>query len=440
MIKLDMDRIDKVVNNLVHGIEHKIDDDWLPKLVGLKNRAKTAMANLEPLHFEQLKTMLTKAHDQAVAAMHSGAPPHPGELPWELVHGLCTLDLLGGAKPLPKIYADFPTVVRADGTLLGCRQWELLDPRWNEALIEWLEHLMWRAEFGTTPAVLEIPDDVVLGIVGDWGTGLFATDCAAGKIAKLIAALKPDYTIHLGDVYYAGTQKDETNNMKAWPQGTRGSFNLNSNHEMYNGAFGYFSEIARSFPLQNNTSYFALQNTNWLVIGLDSVYHSDRHNLYMNGKLDQGQIDWLAKLPKDGKKVLILSHHEAHSALGKDKTDLFQQVTAALGSEPDYWYWGHLHNGIVYNPIGKFHGRCAGHGAIPYGNSIEMENDPTISWVETDLANDDTYPERVLNGYAVITLNGKEVSEKMMGEDGSVRWEASSKWYEGCPEKLHQPA
>lgn len=427
------ERIEGVVHHVEVETDQGIQDIWQGKLSYLKSRARTAMAKLEAspnvVHFAQLNAMLVKAHNQAVQAMKAGVTPLPDELPWELVHGLCTLDLLKDAKSLPKIPAQFQTIVRTDGTLLGCRQWELLDPRWNEAMVEWLEHLVYRAEFGTTPAVLDMPENVVLGIVGDWGTGLFDPDAAAGKIAKLVAALEPDYTIHLGDVYYAGTEEDEENNMKDWPQGTRGSFNLNSNHEMYNGALGYFAELKRKFPLQNNTSYFALQNTNWLVIGLDSVFHADRHNLYMNGNLDQGQIDWIASLPKQGKKVLVLSHHEGYSALGNEKTELYQQVKTALGCDPDYWYWGHLHNGIVYNPIDNFHGRCAGHGAIPYGNAIEMQDKlgalKTLAWFETQLAKDGNYPERVLNGYAVVTLNDKVLTEKMMGEDGSVRWEGT---------------
>ncbi len=35
--------------------------------------------------------------------------------------------------------------------------------------------------------------------------------------------------------------------MAGWPMGTHGSFTLNSNHEMYSGAHGYFKELAARF-------------------------------------------------------------------------------------------------------------------------------------------------------------------------------------------------
>jgi len=398
--------------------------DVFKKLAELEQRAKIAMGKAEA-HFggqhAELVALLTRAHQQAQRAMQVGAQRQPGELPWELVHGLSVLGLLKGAKPLPKTPADFATVVRTDGTLLGCRQWELLDPRWAEALVQWLEHLEWRAPFANTPALVTMPNDVVLGIVGDWGTGAFEPNAAATKIAQQVAKAKPDYTIHLGDVYYAGTGEEEENSMNAWPQGTRGSFTLNSNHEMYNGAKGYFNELARNFPLQNGTSYFALQNDHWLVVGLDTAYYAQRSNLYMDGNLGAEQTAWLAGLPK-GKRVLVLSHHEGYSALGKSKTALYQQVAGALGRDPDYWYWGHLHNGMVYQTIGGFHGRCAGHGAIPYGNASELKGDPAVLWYETELAQDPNYPERVLNGYAMLSLNGNAVSEQMVDENGRVRW------------------
>lgn len=408
------------VADLVHGVEEK--------LLRFETRARDALEKIAinhgPERHASVLDLLKRAHAQAEQAIRMGATTLAGELPWELAHGQ-VLGLLDGVDRLPKTPGQFPTILRTDGTLLGCRQWELLDPRWAESLVMWLEHLECDAPFGTSPALLDMPDDVVLCIVGDWGTGLFEPNAAAGKVARQVNALEPDYTIHLGDVYYAGTGLEEQNDMDGWPEGTRGSFTLNSNHEMYSGAYGYFAELGRSFPLQNHTSYFALQNTHWLVIGLDTAYHAQRHNLYMNGNLDQGQLDWLASLPK-GKRVLVMSHHEAYSALGKDKTALYQQVAQALGSEPEYWYWGHLHNGVTYRTIGNFHGRCAGHGAIPYGDSSELKGDPAVLWYETELAQDPNYPERVLNGYAVVELKGRDLSEKMMGEDGSVRWEACS--------------
>ena len=44
-----------------------------------------------------------------------------------------------------------------------------------------------------------------LAIVGDWGTG----EQVATNLMQQVASLNPDVLIHLGDVYYAGTQSEE---------------------------------------------------------------------------------------------------------------------------------------------------------------------------------------------------------------------------------------
>jgi len=401
-------------------------------LHGLKQRAARALDKLEAnlqasvkAGFDKagLVASLIKAHEQAEQAVKDGPNAVKGAVAWELAHGLSVLGLLGDKKPLPKTAEEFPTVAMKDGTLLGCRPWELLDPRWAEALVQWLEHLHWQATFGTTPVNLKIENNAVLAIAGDWGTGTEPASSPAAKTAKAMRAIHAHYTIHLGDVYYAGTAEEERNNMRGWPQGSRGSFNLNSNHEMYNGSIGYFAELRRNFPLQNNTSYFALHNDYWLIVGLDTAFYSKSDNLYMDGVLEQGQLDWLATLPKN-LKVIVLSHHEGYTPLADKKTPLYEQVAKALGRVPNYWYWGHLHNGIVYQPSDGLHGRCIGHGAIPYANARELAGDPRIAWYETQLADDPGYPLRVLNGFAKVTLNGNTLAEQLMDENGQVRWSA----------------
>ena len=395
------------------------------RLHGWFGRAKSALDAVETKFGAQrhaaVLAAITKAHDQAAQVLAQGGSTAPGDVNWELAHGLSILGRLSGAKPLPRTPDELKTVVMKDGTLLGCRQWELLDPRWGEALVQWLEHLDRRATFATSPAMITIPNRVMLAIAGDWGTGAFDDAAPAVKVGRAISALKPDYTIHLGDVYYAGIGTEENNDLSNWPKGQQGSFTLNSNHEMYNGSMGYFAELAANFPLQKNTSYFCLQNDQWLLIAVDSAYYSDAFDLYMKGTLDAGQLRWLASLPK-GKKVIVLSHHEGYDALGNKKTALYDQVAGALGRDPDYWYWGHLHNAICYAPRAGFHGRCVGHGAIPYGNASMLAGDAAISWYETKLAGDPNYPERVLNGFAKITLTGPNITEELIAEDGSLRW------------------
>lgn len=394
-------------------------------VVDLEHRVATAISNLEESigidKHAALMALLEKAHDEAERAIAAGPDARHSHIMWELTHGLSLSGKLNGRNPLPRHPDDMPTVVNMDGSLLGCRPWELLDPRWGECLLNWVKHLELRAPFGTDPASITLPDTFDLALVGDWGTGDTEDHSGAIRVAQAVGALDPDFTIHLGDVYPAGTARDEINNMAAWHHGRQGSFTLNSNHEMYDGGFGYFAELARNFPLQRNTSYFSMQNDHWLIVGLDSAYHSEKADLYMDGNLDMGQLQWLQGLPKN-RKVIILSHHQGFDITGAEQTLLYGQVRAALGRDPDYWYWGHLHNAICYEAKGGFHGRCIGHGAIPYGYARLLDANPLVSWVEREVAGDFDYPERVLNGFASLRFNGDQLTETLIGEDGSVRW------------------
>src|SRR5207253_2455371 len=105
------------------------------------------------------------------------------------------------------------------------------------------------AAFGTSPATINASgDSLKIALIGDWGTGPWTDGTIpypAVEVMNQVKQLTPDFTIHLGDVYYAGTagfgsDEEVKNFVDLWVSGTRGSFMLNSNHEMYSGAQGYF--------------------------------------------------------------------------------------------------------------------------------------------------------------------------------------------------------
>ncbi|MEN3031198.1 metallophosphoesterase [Chromobacterium amazonense] len=367
---------------------------------------------------QQMLARLQQAHDQVWEVINSGSTSSAG-IPWEFAHGLSILEGVLDGKPLPTTEAELPTRVMDDGTLLGCRKWELLDPGWGESLVAWFEHLANRAPWASQPAALTLPDQVSFNIAGDWGSG----DYIAGKVAAAMTKQPADYTIHLGDVYYAGASPDESRDFANWPAGGRGQFTLNSNHEMYSGAFGYFQELGLRFPLQQGTSYFSLRNANWLILGLDTAYWSDKYKLYMDGALGDAQAAWLKATASGWQgKIMLLSHHQGYSIDGSATTPLYDEVTAALGRAPDYWYWGHLHNVICYQPRNGMLGRCVGHGAIPYGPASILDGKPQVAWAETRSADDSQYPQRVLNGFIRLELNGMALTETLYDENGQRRW------------------
>jgi len=370
-------------------------------------------------------SILSDAHDRATRGLAGDRVPTAGI---EFSHGAHPLGLAEpGARPLVSHMPSFPSRLDPDGQFFGFGKWELLDPDWTEALEQWLLHLHHRAQFNDKPVTLTIPDQVKLAIAGDFGTGPWSSQAPSIKVANVMAAQAADYTIHLGDVYYAGSLAESEKNLIAtWPLGKRGGFSLNSNHEMYSGALPYFqTTLPRLFKQQEGCSYFALQNSNWLVIGLDTAYDADPFDLYLEGKLGGPQLDWLSRLPRD-KRTIVLSHHQGLDQKGQQTTAVYSQVRQALGRDPDYWYWGHLHNAIVYRQRGVMSGRCIGHGAVPYGASDELDGLDSVVWSETKRANDPSLPTRVQNGLALVTLDGQRLHESLLDEDGQTRWSNGS--------------
>ena len=342
-----------------------------------------------------------------------------------------------------------------DGTLYGPKKYQQLDRGWMLAALNYALNVIdpdGIDPFPCKPAATialcrkdgDTGKDPVLGIVGDWGAGYYADEggipCPAQRVMEQITGQSGaiDYLLHLGDVYYAGTDwrpvpDEEANNFyDLWPdQGPCRNFTLNSNHEMYGAGSGYFQvglEAGGKFAAQNGMSYFAMTYGPWLVLGLDSAYYSDAYNgrkFYMLGAigtaaLDQ-QIEWLAQFRDHRGPIMVMTHHDACDLAGDSLTPLFDQVAAALGRPPTLWYWGHVHNAIVYKALGKDGsiptlGRCCGHGAIPFGNAWGLQDSagstlPNIAYYAhtpdpelPDTSGPNPPNPRVKNGYALVTL------------------------------------
>jgi hypothetical protein len=131
----------------------------------------------------------------------------------------------------------------------------------------------------------------------------------------------------------------------------------------------------------------------------------------------------------DGKRVIVLTHHNGIDDPGVNTNLLYEQVMNAFPGDygPAYWYYGHQHLAAVYKPIGPkgVRCRCCGHGALPCGKASELAGSPNIVWHEDRLANDPDLPERVLNGFAVLQLDGPDIQEVFYDENGGVAWKSS---------------
>ena len=367
-------------------------------------------------------------------------------------------------------------IIASDGTIVGDSKYEDLDDHWLYAFADYFLNILYPS--GVAPFVpsggkpCNAPigkgkDSIKIAVIGDWGTGTYDAGGGydpASLVMQTVENLAPDYVIHLGDVYYAGTDlrlppgEEIANFVKLWPAKFNGrSFTLNSNHEMYGGAQGYFVKAlnreqpaASPFSMQNGYSYFALEFGAWVLIGLDAAYH-DTSLLYMQGGIgteasvaDPHQLTFLKQIAKQyqGKKIIAFSHQTAMSTDGttiEEKGKLQYPLLSQLqqtGITPDYWYWGHIHLGLVYGKNsavtkatgGKTRARCVGHSAIPFGApwGLSVGNGVIDYIAQTPLQNS----RLVLNGLALLTLHSNGSIQEQFFNCADAQ---------GKPEKHPQP-
>ncbi|AXC10648.1 hypothetical protein ACPOL_1300 [Acidisarcina polymorpha] len=400
----------------------------------------------------RLKPMLDEAHGQLGDYLKTGQLAQPRFRPLLRLKSFLIGDWDGHNQRLLQQSGEAGRGgVGPRGEILGTGKFQEFDPFWE--LLSgtvWLENLLHKHPFPPgAPNPVLIPDVVTIAMVSDFGTGNFgAGDSPSTKISKFIPRLNPHITIHLGDVYYAGTSAEQSSRFTSiWPRGSFGSFALNSNHDMYCGGGPYFNEVVGG-PVfntyQSPYSFFALENSNWMIIGLDSAYHADVLTLYLDGSLgDSAQLPFLRSLAQraaqENKKVILLTHHN-----GIPETGIQSPIPLRLSTEvssafegtvpPAYWFWGHVHAGIAYKPLAN--GtlcRCIGHGALPWGFANELQNDARVAWFETCSANDPENKLRVLNGFAVLQLDGPNLAETFYDEDGRVAWTPEGGDPRNCP-------
>jgi Calcineurin-like phosphoesterase len=258
------------------------------------------------------------------------------------------------------------------------------DPLWAECLAT---YLAFKASLGTAPyrtglnPVFSLDNTTKLAIIGDWGTG----EKPAINVLQEVAKLQPDVLLHLGDVYYSGTQDEQQGNFLDVCQHVLGNnvrlFSMCGNHDMYSGGTGYYWLVDR---LSQQASYFCLQNANWQFLAMDTG-HNDNDpftvGTNMTGLVTVGnwaEEDWhLDKINLAGnRKTVLLSHHQLFSPFGSvgsadgGKTYAYNKnlraTFQAVMSKIAWWFWGHEHTLAIYDPYMDLQrGRCVGASAVP---------------------------------------------------------------------------
>lgn len=289
-----------------------------------------------------------------------------------------------------------------------------------------------------------------IAVAGDWGTG---TD-EAHRIAALMSADNPHYTIHLGDVYFVGDPGEVRENFLGqarpgsrytpctWPLGSQGSFALNGNHEMYALGNAYFDQILPALgeikdgkSQKQLASYVCLMNDDWCVLGLDTGYNSIalpviEYFSTPDCKLPDAIVSWLQAIaPRIGNRaVIILSHHQVLSVYDACYTKPADQIFAIL-KRPVLWFWGHEHRMVIYEPYAAagqkwpvITGRCIGHAGMP----VDLPGDRksgligNAEYVDYRLYKNDEQLHVGINGFARLKFIGPQLVVEYVDIHGAV--------------------
>jgi hypothetical protein len=262
-----------------------------------------------------------------------------------------------------------------------------------------------------------------VSVVGDWGSG---TNEAA-KVGAQIRTVTPEFTIHLGDVYYTGNVAEVRSNFLGiktsafdpvtWPRGTKGTFTLLGNHEMFTHAMAYFDVLLPA--LGQKASYFCVENDFWRIVGIDTAYNSTGLDFWPfkpSCRLPDPLMIWLGHLhlSGDSRGLIVLSHHQPWSAFDTWYPTPAKQLAQFI-NRPILWFWGHEHRLAIYDRYSlsggvTANGACIGHGGMP----VELRKPGLLHGVTCLYTDARKYPnteglEVGYNGYANLIFDGENL-------------------------------
>jgi hypothetical protein len=298
---------------------------------------------------------------------------------------------------------------------------------------------------------------VTVSLVGDWATGTKE----ANQVSEQVRQFAPDYSIHLGDVYFMGDNAEVDENFigkhdascpydpVCFPRGAVGTLALPGNHDLYSGGKPYFTRIvgAQGYcrvdqNAKQTASFFCLESPEWRILGIDTGYNSV-------GKAFLGLIPWINKIPWVGadcalepelidwinvnvnpqqkkKPTILLSHHQYYSVYEGAYTKPARQLANAFAGQGIVWIWGHEHRLSIYENWSpdqqiKCYGRCLGNGGMPVkGEDASNHKSPLAYFDPRGMVPPDgskgaryeidTNDYAGWNGFANLTLEGYKLS------------------------------
>lgn len=204
-----------------------------------------------------------------------------------------------------------------------------------------------------------------LGVVGDAGYQGKPQDQVLFLIREVHARKPFDLVIHLGDVYFAGSERDFFRHLLV-PFDTLGIrlVTLCGNHDIYCGTAGYIGAMQL---LQQPGRYFLVETPHWRIACLDTASAAGDAKIPVDGVLDPTQLEWLTRLlvDTDRRPLLLMSHHFILSGWDKPSAKLDQQIGRLIKDRVFAWYWGHEHRSACYGRGERgYYGACVGNGAF----------------------------------------------------------------------------
>ena len=278
-------------------------------------------------------------------------------------------------------------------------------------------------------------DEITVALLSDWASDTAESDA----VAHLVARYAPDYTIHMGDIYFVGAPKEVEENFTAphasWYYGASGSLALSGNHEMYSNGNAFFQHLLPAMYIQDGevkksqqAGFFCLENEHWRIIGIDTGYTSVGRPFVEilsppDCHLKKEQLAWLRDVvqlgnPDDKRGIIFLSHHPYISSFREDYAKPGEQIRELMGDaeRPVVWIWGHDHRLVVYNfgTNGKgpqAYGRCIGHGGLPVETAMPGGNDlEKIAYYDRRVRKVIKRHALGYNGFARLILRGNIVT------------------------------
>ncbi len=321
------------------------------------------------------------------------------------------------------------------------------DPEWVQSMTHWfacyvekMQQPVYRVYDHLDDFAYALPRSgggaLKVGLIGDWGTGEEMSEL----ILEQLFQDRVDVIIHLGDIYYSGTEAEYKHHFTGLVEKLRARhglpipvYNLPGNHDYYSGGGAFYDSLKdlnaglAGVP-QQEASYFTLSNGAWHLQGMDTGYY-DNNVLHVNEDythLTDTEVTWhrhhLDRAVAAKKKVILLSHHQLFSRYaaigGKAHNDKLLGYFGPYLNKGQVaaWFWGHEHLLEIYEPyLGLDKGRCIGNGAVPifwnagkpYLETATYKGQPLTGLPEELIAtadipnNGDVYDR----GYAILELH-----------------------------------